>query len=88
MLSSTNCVTGARRARIMTKDDPCIGVCRWDARTGWCLGCSRTVPEIKPWRKTTPYRRTALLRELSRRVEQVAGQATTPLQDGKRTRRP
>ncbi|MCJ2086693.1 DUF1289 domain-containing protein [Methylobacterium sp. E-005] len=54
----------------MKKDDPCVGVCRWDGRTGWCVGCGRTVPEIKAWRTLSPYRRSALLRELPRRVAQ------------------
>lgn len=58
----------------MKKDDPCTGVCAWDGKTGWCLGCGRTVPEIKAWRKLTPYRRTALLRELPRRMEQLSKQ--------------
>lgn len=56
----------------MRKDDPCTGVCQWDGRTGWCLGCGRTVPEIRAWRKMTPYRKTALARELPRRVRQIA----------------
>ena len=60
----------------MKKDDPCIGVCEWDGKTGWCLGCGRTIPEIKTWRKLTPYRRTALLRELPRRVEQLSKSPT------------
>ena len=55
----------------MKKDNPCISVCQFDGRTGWCLGCGRTIPEIREWRKLTPYRRTALLRELPRRVKQV-----------------
>ncbi|WP_244477084.1 DUF1289 domain-containing protein [Methylobacterium sp. Leaf117] len=59
-----------RDARVK-KDDPCTGVCRFDGRTGWCLGCGRTVPEIRAWRKSTPFRRTALARELPRRVLQV-----------------
>ena len=29
----------------MKKDAPCIAVCQFDGRTGWCLGCDRTVPE-------------------------------------------
>jgi predicted Fe-S protein YdhL (DUF1289 family) len=53
------------------KDNPCISVCEFDGRTGWCLGCGRTIPEIREWRKLTPYRRTTLLRELPRRVKQV-----------------
>ena len=55
----------------MKKDDPCISACQFDGRTGWCLGCGRTIPEIREWRKLAPYRRTALARELSRRVQQV-----------------
>lgn len=55
----------------MSKDDPCVGVCQWYGRTGWCLGCGRTVPEIKAWRKSSPFRRTALLRELPRRLAQL-----------------
>ncbi|MGE8131684.1 DUF1289 domain-containing protein [Methylobacterium sp. NPDC080182] len=61
------------RSRTMKKDAPCIGVCQWDGRTGWCLGCGRTVPEIRAWRKMTPFRRTALARELPRRVGPVGG---------------
>lgn len=65
----------------MKKDDPCISVCEFDRRTGWCLGCGgtgcgRTVPEIRAWRKMTPYRRTALARELTRRVGQITGTST------------
>jgi predicted Fe-S protein YdhL (DUF1289 family) len=56
----------------MKKDDLCIGVCQWDGRTGWCLGCGRTVPEIRAWRKMTPYRRTALARDLPRRIAQLS----------------
>lgn len=56
----------------MKKNDPCISVCQFDGRTGWCAGCGRTIPEIREWRKMTPYRRTALTRGLPRRLEQLA----------------
>lgn len=55
----------------MRKDDPCIQVCRFDGRTGWCVGCARTAPEIQAWRKLTPYRKAELSRELPRRLAQV-----------------
>jgi uncharacterized protein len=61
----------ADRIEAVNKDNPCIAVCEFDGRTGWCLGCGRTIPEIREWRKLTPYRRTALLRELPRRNNQV-----------------
>lgn len=28
---------------------PCIGVCRIDPATGWCVGCRRTLDEIASW---------------------------------------
>jgi len=63
----------------MRKDDPCVSVCEFDERTGWCLGCGRTVPEILEWRKLTHFRWTVLSRELPRRIKRVGDreQATT-----------
>jgi uncharacterized protein len=28
---------------------PCNSVCRMDPRSGWCLGCQRTLAEIAAW---------------------------------------
>jgi predicted Fe-S protein YdhL (DUF1289 family) len=30
-------------------DSPCIKVCSLDERTGYCLGCLRTIEEIASW---------------------------------------
>ncbi|MES2013878.1 MAG: DUF1289 domain-containing protein [Pseudomonadota bacterium] len=30
-------------------ESPCIGVCAIDESNGFCLGCYRTVDEIKAW---------------------------------------
>ncbi len=62
----------------MKKDNPCVSVCEFDGRTGWCIGCGRTIPETRDWRKLTPYRRTALLRELPRRVKQLQTEGQQP----------
>ncbi|MCB8878844.1 DUF1289 domain-containing protein [Acidisoma cellulosilytica] len=51
-----------RRGFPFTKPSPCTGLCEFDGRTGWCLGCGRTIPEIRAWRKLTPYRRTEIKR--------------------------
>lgn len=55
----------------MRKDDPCIQVCQFDGRTGWCHGCGITATEIRSWKKLTPFRRGELTRELTRRVSQL-----------------
>lgn len=28
---------------------PCIKVCAVDGKTGWCIGCGRTISEIGAW---------------------------------------
>jgi len=50
---------------------PCIDICRFDAATGWCEGCGRTRGEIAGWRKLTPYRLTAIIRDLPRRLQRL-----------------
>lgn len=52
-------------------DDPCVSICEFDGRTGYCRGCGRTLPEVRAWAKTTPFRRQALRRELARRVAKI-----------------
>jgi len=29
---------------------PCVGICRLDNATGWCLGCARDTNELASWR--------------------------------------
>ncbi len=55
----------------MKSDSPCTDVCQFDTRNKWCLGCGRSVDEIKGWRKLSPYHRTTLVRELKRRMEKM-----------------
>lgn len=50
---------------------PCVDICQIDGRTRWCVGCGRTVDEIKKWAKMTPYRQTAVFSELKRRIAQI-----------------
>ena len=61
----------------MKNDDPCISVCQFDGRTGWCRGCGRTLAEIRTGSKLTPFRRTALARELPRRVARIAAESAS-----------
>lgn len=34
-------------------ESPCIGVCRIDSVSGWCLGCARALDEIARWSNMT-----------------------------------
>lgn len=51
---------------------PCTDVCQYDPHNQWCLGCGRTRDEIKAWQKLTPFRRTALERDLHRRLDRIS----------------
>lgn len=53
----------------MKNDSPCTDVCGFDPRNKQCVGCGRTKEEIKTWRKLSPFRRTALMIELKRRMK-------------------
>ena len=39
----------AARQDIAAVPSPCTNVCRMDERSGWCVGCMRTLDEIAAW---------------------------------------
>jgi predicted Fe-S protein YdhL (DUF1289 family) len=46
---------------------PCLGICRMDETTGFCLGCARTGEEVAIWRDTSDARRREIWMGLSDR---------------------
>lgn len=48
---------------------PCINVCTLDARTGWCVGCQRTIDEIATWGSLDDDGKRAVLAKLPTRRE-------------------
>ncbi|KQV41751.1 MULTISPECIES: DUF1289 domain-containing protein [unclassified Rhizobium] len=55
----------------MKIESPCIDVCAFDPRKKWCVGCGRTLEEIKSWKKLTPFRRQALSNDLKHRMKWI-----------------
>ncbi|MEL7045755.1 MAG: DUF1289 domain-containing protein [Pseudomonadota bacterium] len=53
---------------------PCIDVCDFSGPQGWCVGCGRTKKECKQWAKMKPYDRNILLKDLQKRMAQLAKQ--------------
>jgi uncharacterized protein len=53
---------------------PCVSVCRLDDATGYCLGCRRTIDEIRDWIIMTPAQKQAVL---ARIAERGTGQGTS-----------
>jgi uncharacterized protein len=52
----------------MSKETPCIAVCAIDPRTGLCLGCGRTLPEIARWSRLDSAERRTIMAGLSERM--------------------
>ena len=48
---------------------PCVSVCQMDPMTGYCVGCLRTIDEIRDWIISTPDERNKILAELPGRKE-------------------
>ena len=46
---------------------PCVGVCRLDPGTGWCVGCARDGNELNAWRSFDALARSQVWRDLPRR---------------------
>jgi hypothetical protein len=46
---------------------PCTLVCTIDARTGWCLGCHRTLDEIAGWSRAEADEKRAILARVAAR---------------------
>jgi predicted Fe-S protein YdhL (DUF1289 family) len=57
---------------------PCIDVCRFDSRTGWCIGCGRTLAECRLWKKAPRPRLLAISVDLSRRLARLAQRSVSP----------
>src|SRR3546814_11279745 len=54
---------------------PCIGVCRIDRVSGFCIGCARTPTEIRRWKRAENAEKRLILSSLPARLPAVsAGQ--------------
>jgi predicted Fe-S protein YdhL (DUF1289 family) len=51
---------------------PCISVCQMEEATGLCLGCRRTVEEIRDWIILTPDEKRAVLARIAERKQRLA----------------
>jgi predicted Fe-S protein YdhL (DUF1289 family) len=56
-----------RRLLASGPPSPCISVCQMDNRTGYCVGCFRTIDEIRDWIITPPDQRNTILAQIAQR---------------------
>ncbi|MCA3641257.1 MAG: DUF1289 domain-containing protein [Burkholderia sp.] len=51
----------------MAVKSPCVEVCAFDGRTGYCVACLRTRDEARGWKKMTDHRRHQIVNDRTRR---------------------
>jgi hypothetical protein len=52
----------------MMIESPCVKTCTLDARSGFCLGCGRTIDEIARWTSMSPAERARVTSDLPNRL--------------------
>lgn len=60
---------------------PCVELCGFDARTGWCQGCGRSREEVRRWRNLRPGDARRVMSELPLRLTKLAAR---PAKEGSR----
>ncbi len=53
-------------------ESPCINICKLDQATGLCIGCLRSVDEIRAWRDATSEQKLAIIEAARQRTLQPA----------------
>jgi uncharacterized protein len=61
-----------RRQLLSGPPSPCVSICRLDDATGYCVGCLRTIDEIRDWIIMMPAERAAVLKQLDQRRQSAA----------------
>lgn len=56
----------------LARHSPCIGICKLDDATGYCLGCGRTGAEVGDWMAMSESQRDAVWAVLPRRLAQLS----------------
>jgi predicted Fe-S protein YdhL (DUF1289 family) len=55
----------------MAVESPCISICKFDEKTGFCIGCLRTKDECKQWKKMKDKHRTRIIDERGKRKHKL-----------------
>ncbi|NKJ50068.1 DUF1289 domain-containing protein [Burkholderia sp. SG-MS1] len=55
----------------MSVASPCIDICKFDSKTGFCIGCMRTRDECKSWKKMKDKHRRKIIEDRPRREHKL-----------------
>ncbi|MCH7862533.1 MULTISPECIES: DUF1289 domain-containing protein [Sphingomonas] len=56
---------------------PCVDICAFDGRTGWCRACGRTKEECRAWKKAQPHQQRKIAADLPRRLRKLGDTVLT-----------
>lgn len=59
----------------MSVKSPCIDICKFDGKTGLCVGCLRTRDECKEWKKMKNKHRQKIVDERALRSSKLGDKA-------------
>jgi len=62
----------------MSKESPCVAVCIIEPRSGLCLGCGRTLPEIARWPRLRRAERLSIMASLAQRMADAGLEPPSP----------
>ena len=49
-------------------ESPCVNICRMDSENRYCIGCWRSIDEIKRWTTMSDEERAAVMAQLEARM--------------------
>jgi predicted Fe-S protein YdhL (DUF1289 family) len=55
----------------MSVKSPCIDICKFDSKTGYCVGCLRTKEECKGWKKMKDKHRRKVIDQKPERAAMI-----------------
>lgn len=55
----------------MKAKSPCIKICKFDKKTGFCIGCLRTRDETRDWKKMSERDRHQVIDERKKREKKI-----------------
>jgi uncharacterized protein len=60
-----------QRLSVMSIESPCVDICKFDDKTGFCVGCMRTRDECKSGKKMKDKHRRKIIEDRPRRERKL-----------------
>ena len=75
------CLAAGPAEAVTTLPSPCANICRLDATEQWCLGCLRTLEELRQWGSADAATQRRIWQRILVRLERAAGVQGVGLSD-------